>query len=71
MSPETIDAMIAAGASAEVIGAAWKAEIEQQSKSALAGERRTRNGSGKSVVLRSHAESRGHGVTKVPMIEIF
>jgi hypothetical protein len=30
--PETIDAMIAAGASAEVIGAAWKAELAAQER---------------------------------------
>lgn len=32
MSPETIDAMLVAGASAEVIAAAWKAEIAAQQK---------------------------------------
>jgi hypothetical protein len=56
MSPETIDAMIAAGASAEVIGAAWKAEIEQQSKSALA--RRAKDAE-RQRKKRSLAESRG------------
>jgi hypothetical protein len=38
MSPETIDAMLAAGASAEVLAAAWKAEIAAQEK-ALADKR--------------------------------
>jgi hypothetical protein len=32
MSPETIDAMLTAGASAEVIAAAWKAELAAQQK---------------------------------------
>lgn len=32
MSPETIDAMLDAGATAEVIAAAWKAEIAEQAK---------------------------------------
>lgn len=34
MTPETIDAMLAAGASAEVIAAAWKGELADQERAA-------------------------------------
>lgn len=57
MKPETIDAMIAAGASAEVIAAAWKAEIAAQEKATE--ERRTKDRERQ----RRHRESRGVTVT--------
>lgn len=56
MSPETIDAMIAAGASAEVIGAAWKAEITALSR---ATEGRRVKDRDRQRRKRSHAQSRG------------
>jgi len=55
MTPETIDAMLAAGASAEVIAAAWKSEIAAQGK--LTELRREKDRERKR--RKRHAESRG------------
>lgn len=57
MSPETIDAMIAAGASAEVLGAAWKAEIAAQQRAL--DEKRAKDAERQ----RRHRESRDVTVT--------
>lgn len=56
MSPETIDAMLDAGASAEVIAAAWKAEIATQQKAleekrAKDAERQRRHRSSRDVTV--------------------
>jgi hypothetical protein len=57
VSPETIDAMLAAGVTAEVLAAAWKAEIAQQEQTAQ--ERRARDAERQ----RRHRESRDVTVT--------
>jgi hypothetical protein len=57
MTPETIDAMLAAGATAEVIAAAWKSEITAQMK--VTEQRRAKD----SERQRRHRESRDVTVT--------
>lgn len=58
MSPETIDAMLGAGATAEVIAAAWKAEIAAQEKAAEKRREKDRERQ------RRHRESRDVTVTE-------
>lgn len=57
MSPETIDAMLAAGVTAEVLAAAWKAEIAKQEQTTQ--ERRNKDAERQ----RRHRESRDVTVT--------